>query len=138
MTVAVADTGVLYALVDQSDAWHARVVAWWRERPRQVVVPVTVLPEVCHLLQTRIGPLAEHTFVRSVGEGELPVEPVELEDIERAAGLMRQYADFPLGFVDATVAAVAERLAATDILTNDRRRFGAIRPRHAPGFTLHP
>ena len=43
VTTVVADTGPLYALIDQADTWHARVVAWWGAEPRRVVIPVTVL-----------------------------------------------------------------------------------------------
>jgi predicted nucleic acid-binding protein len=134
----IADTGVLYALVDASDAWHDRVVAWWRLQSTGVVVPVTVLPEVCYLLQTRIGPAAEIAFVQAVAEEEFSVEPVEPEDLVRAAALMDKYSDLPLGFVDASVVAMAERLETRDILTTDRRHFSVIRPRHARTLTLLP
>lgn len=137
MTV-VADTGALYALVDASDAWHARVTAWWRSQSGDIVVPITVLPEVCYLLQTRIGPAAECAFVQAVAEGEFTVEAAEPEDLVRAASLIDKYADLPLGFVDASVVAIAERLGTRDILTTDRRHFSVVRPRHARSFTLLP
>lgn len=136
--IVIADTGPLYALVDRSDAWHDRVREWWVEQPRQVVVPVTVLPEVSYLLQTRIGPPAEQAFVEAVADGEFTMEPLESGDIVRAVELMREYADLPLGFVDATVAATAERLGIREILTTDRRHFGVIRPQHTGAFELLP
>lgn len=134
----IADTGPLYALVDASDAWHERVVAWWRENRQPVIVPVTVLPEVSYLLQSRIGHEAELAFIRAVANGEFAVEPLEDADVDRAAEVMERYADALLGFVDATVAAIAERLDARDLLTTDRRHFSVIRPRHARGFRLLP
>ena len=137
MTV-VADTGALYALVDKSDAWHARVVAWWKEFGASVVVPSSVLPELCYLLQTRIGPAAEHAFVRALDEGEFVLEDLMQEDVARAAVVMAQYADFPLGLVDSVIVATAERLSTRDLLTTDRRHFGAVRPRHARAFALLP
>lgn len=136
--IVIADTGPLYALIDSSDAWHGRVVAWWRARPRNVIVPVSVLPEVSYLLQTRIGPAAEQAFIRAVADGEFVVEALEPEDIVRAATLLHDYADLPLGFVDATVVATAERLGVREILTTDRRHFGVIRPQHAKTFVLLP
>ena len=138
LSLVIVDTGALYALVDRSDVWHQRVASWWGERARRVVVPITVLPELAYLLQTRLGPLAEYAAVRSVADGELPLEPVEPEDVGRAAQLMKQYSDFPIGFVDSSIVALAERLDTTDLLTTDRRHFGSIRPRHAPRLTLHP
>jgi predicted nucleic acid-binding protein len=82
---------------------------------------------VCHLLHTRISAQAEQAFMRSVADGELIIEPVDVDDVIRASALMRESLDFPLGFVDATVIAVAERLGAREILTTDRRHFGAVR-----------
>jgi predicted nucleic acid-binding protein len=137
MTV-IADTGPLYALVDRSDAWHKRVASWWRAQPRHVLIPVTVLPEVSYLLQTRIGPAAEQAFTGAVLAGEFSTESLEPSDVVRAAELMREYADLPLGFVDATVVATAERLGIREILTTDRRHFGVIRPRHTGAFVLLP
>lgn len=134
----VADTGPLYALVDASDAWHERVVAWWKRNRDAVLVPVAVIPEVTYLLQTRIGPAAELAFVRALASGEFTVEPLEAEDLDRAADVMAQYQDLPLGFVDAAVVAVAERVEARTLLTTDRRHFGTVRPRHARALTLAP
>ena len=94
--MVVADTGPLYALIDRSDAWHERVTAWWTAQSRQIRVPITVLPEVCYLLQTRISAQAEQAFVRSVANGELIIEPVESDDVLRASALMREYLDWSL------------------------------------------
>lgn len=137
MTV-IADTGPLYALVDADDAWHGRVVEWWRANREPVVVPVCVLPEVCYLLHTRISQQAEAAFVRAVAKGEFVVEPLEPADITRAAMLVGKYADLELGFVDSTVIATAERLDATEVLTTDRRHFSAVRPRHVGALRLSP
>lgn len=132
----VADTGPLYALVDSSDAWHRRVVAWWAGNRARVVVPSSVIPEVTYLLQTRIGPAAEEAFVLAVADGEFDVE--DAQDYARIAALMREYADFPLGYVDASVLSMAETLASRTILTTDRRHFGVVRPRHTKLLVLVP
>jgi len=137
MTV-IADTGALFALVDSSDAWHQRVIDWWRANSGPVVIPSTVLPELAYLLHTRINPDAEAAFVRALADGEFTTEPFLDEDLPRTADLVERYADLPLGFVDASVAAIAERLEARKLLTTDRQHFGVLRPRHARGFTLLP
>jgi predicted nucleic acid-binding protein len=134
----LADTGALYALIDASDVWHRRVTTWWGAAPRDVAVPVTVLPEVTYLLATRIGAAAETAFVRAIADDEFTIESLERGDVDRAAALMAQYGDFPLGFVDATIVAMAERLGTRDVLTTDRRHFGTVRPRHARHLTLLP
>ncbi|MFQ5704601.1 MAG: type II toxin-antitoxin system VapC family toxin [Gemmatimonadales bacterium] len=137
MTV-VADTGAMYALVDRSDDWHEWVTSWWTARPRDVLVPVTTLPEITYLLRCRIGVRAEIAFVRSFGDGELQWIGLDQADVRRAAELTETYGDTPLGFVDASVVAIAERLGAVTILTTDRRHFSVVRPTHAPAFELVP
>jgi predicted nucleic acid-binding protein len=102
------------------------------------VVPAPVLPEVCYLLQTRIGVAAEEAFVRAVADGEFVIEHLEDEDFARIADLVHAYRDLPLGFVDASIVAVAERVATREILTTDRRHFGVVRPRHTKVLTLVP
>jgi uncharacterized protein len=134
----VADSGAIYALIDASDAWHARVKAWWGRSARSIVLPVTILPEVTHLLEKRIGAAAEEAFVRALADGEFVVEPLDDDDLPRIADLVHAYRDFPLGFVDASVIAACERLETRDVLTTDRRHFGVVRPRHTRALALLP
>jgi uncharacterized protein len=136
--IVIADTGPLYALVDRSDVWHDRVITWWSKRARNVVVPSVVLPEVTYLLQARIGTAAEQAFVQAAADGEFMIEPLEPDDIARAAELLHEYADLPLGFVDAAVVAIAERLGTREILTTDRRHFGVVKPLHTRTLVLVP
>ena len=51
-------------------------------------------------------------------------------DWERIAELMEQYIDLPLGMVDASVGALAERRELEIIATLDERPFRVVRPRH--------
>jgi predicted nucleic acid-binding protein len=132
----LVDTGVLYALADRRDAWHARVRAYLRAHADMLLAPATILPEVAYLLRARIGADAELAFVRSIADGELAVEPVLRHDFSRAQALMETYVD--LGFVDMTVVAIAERLKVSSIATTDRRHFGAVRPAHRDRFVLVP
>ena len=130
------DTGVLYALADRDDAWHVRARGLVKKTRETLLVPVTVLPEVCYLLRERLGSAAEAVFVRSAARGELAVESLLDADLVRAEVLMREYDE--IGFVDASIVAIAERLALTTVATTDRRHFAAIRPRHIPAFVLVP
>ncbi len=54
------------------------------------------------------------------------------------AELVKQYADFPLGSVDASVVAVAERLGVERVATLDRRHFSVVQPSHVPALVLVP
>jgi hypothetical protein len=56
----------------------------------------------------------------------------------RIGELVWSYRDLPLGTVDASVVAAAERLGITQVATLDRRHFGVVRPSHAPVFEFLP
>lgn len=130
------DTGVLYALADEDDDWHERSCALLQKRPDVLLVPQTVLPEAAYLLRLRLGALAELAFVRSIAAGELSIQALTSRDFERIAAVMAQYPD--IGFVDASVVAIAERLRLRTIATTDRRHFRKIRPVHVKAFELVP
>jgi predicted nucleic acid-binding protein len=132
----IVDTGVLYAAADTGDAWHARVRAWLEGTSEPLVVPVTVVPEVAYLLAARLGPEAERVFVASLAAGEIGLEQVTRSDVERCRALLDEYPH--IGFVDASVVAVTERLRVRVVATTDRRHFGAVRPRHVAALELVP
>jgi predicted nucleic acid-binding protein len=138
VSTVIADSGALYALVDRSDSWHKRVVAWWQESRDRVLVPITTLPEVSWLLQARLGSRAEERFISSVSDGEFELDFLEDADVRRAAQLVTKYRDIPLGFVYATIVALAERHETREILTTDRRHFGVVQPSHARRYNLLP
>ena len=130
------DTGALYALADTDDAWHGRMREFVEEEPQVLLVPVTVLPETTYLLRKRLGPAAENLFIASVAAGELSLEGLKSADVARSVELMKRY-DF-LGFVDASLVAIAERLRLPALVTTDRRDFRRVRPKHVKAFELVP
>lgn len=136
--MVLADSGVVYALVDERDVWHSRVREWWEHQRSEVILPVTTIPEIAHLLARRIGARAEAHFIRNVADEEFTVEPLDADDWARAASLMETYGDLSLGFVDASVLAMAERLGVREIATTDRRHFSVVRPRHVERLRLVP
>jgi len=94
--------------------------------------------EVAYLLAGRLGVDAEIRFLGDFAAGNLISEPVAGEDWLRIAELVGRYRDLPLGTVDASVVAAAERLHVTQIATLDHRHFAVVRPAHAPAFELLP
>ena len=134
----LADTGPLVAVANDRDQHHERCQTLLENDRRPVAVPAPVIVEVCQLLASRRGTRAEAAFLTSLGARELDVIDLEAADYTRAAQLVEQYADLPLGAVDATVIAVAERLRVTEIATLDRRHFTVVRPFHVDAFTLLP
>jgi predicted nucleic acid-binding protein len=136
--VLIVDAGPLYAAAASRDKHHERSVELLSSASRPLLVPALVVTEVSYLLGDRIGPHAEVAFARSLANGELVAEPVLDSDWERIAELVAQYVNLPLGIVDASVVALAERRGLEVIATLDQRHFGAVRPKHAEAFTLVP
>jgi len=136
--VLIVDAGPLYAAAARRDRNHRRSVDLLSGAQRPLLVPALVVTEVGYLLADRIGAHAQLAFARSISEGELVVEPVLDSEWERIASLTEQYLDLPLGIVDASVVALAERHDAAVIATLDHRHFSAVRPRHTTAFTLVP
>jgi predicted nucleic acid-binding protein len=66
------------------------------------------------------------------------VEQVHASDWLRISELVWTYRDLPLGTVDASLVAAAERLGITAVATLDRRHLGVVRPRHAAALELRP
>lgn len=138
MSPLVVDAGPLYALLDRRDSWHERCTELLETHAGPLVVPTLAIAEVAHLVERRLGPRTELLLAQDFAEGAFSAEPVHPEDWLRIAELTAGYLDFPLGMVDASVIACAERLGAAEVATVDRRHFAAVRPRHVPSFTLRP
>jgi len=138
MAGVLVDTGILYALADIDDAWHESVKEFLQTITETLVVPVTVLPEVCYLLNTHLGQESERKLIASIIHGELRIEGLTNDDFRRSFQLLETYSDMNIGFVDASLVAMAERLKIHRLLTTDRKHFSIIRPRHCHTFELLP
>ncbi len=134
--IAVVDSGPLYAAADLDDADHEAALGALSTPGFHLVIPAMVVAEVTYFIGTRMGPAAEARFL--LGLGQLEVEAPLREDWERVAELVTQYKDFPLGGIDASVIALAERLDTETVVTLDRRHFSAVRPRHCQALRLIP
>jgi uncharacterized protein len=134
----IVDAGPLYAYVDADDAHHAASLELLETHAGPLVVPTLVVAEVTYLLGTRLGWEDEVRFLGDLATGDLVLEPVHAADPGRIAELVARYNDLPLGTVDASVVAAAERLKTTQIATTDRRDFSIVRPSHAEAFDLLP
>lgn len=134
----VLDTGPILALLDAGDPAHERSVGMVEELGEDLVVPSCVLVEVDYWTQKLLGPKTWSIFVEDITSGAYRLEPLTLEDLQRAAALELEYADLDLGLVDASVVALCERLGERKLATLDRRDFSVVRPRHCDSLTLLP
>jgi predicted nucleic acid-binding protein len=134
----LVETSVLYALTDRTDRAHRSVRLALRREREAVILPQAVLPETCYMLNTRLGADVELAFLEGLAASDWGLEPLTEMDFARVRSLLEAYRDADLGFVDAAVMAIAERLGITRIYTLDRRDFSVVRPAHAERYDLLP
>lgn len=132
------DTGIIIALADKGDSWHQRSLRFIKTFPGRLIAPSTIIPEVCYMLNTYLGPSAEIAFIQSLVQRQLAIETVTLEDLGRSLEVLQAYADLNIGLVDATVVALAERLGISRLLTTDRRHFSAVKLKQGTHLELLP
>lgn len=119
----VLDTGILYAYYDRSDRWHDRARRLVQGEHRGLILPSPVIPEVDHLLGSRLGSRSRQVFYAGITDGHYLVVDLPHDRYARVAELNRQFQDLDLGFVDAAIVALAEALGLSRIATADRRHF---------------
>jgi predicted nucleic acid-binding protein len=134
----ILDTGPLYASLDRDDADHRRCRGLIEGAEEALVLPAPVLPEVDYLVRSRMGPGPMLALLDDIEAGAYTVEDVAPPDHARIRFLVDRYADLDIGFVDAAVLAIVERLGEPKLVTLDRRHFGAMRPRHVDALELLP
>jgi len=132
----ILDTGPLVALIDRSDPDHDRCRELINAAKEIRTVPVCALVEIEYQLRPWGGGFARLT--RDIHEGRLEVHTPDHLELARAGALVEEYADLPLGLVDATVLACVERLREPKLATLDRRHFSIVRPAHVEHLQLLP
>jgi len=106
--------------------------------PGPLLIPATVATEVCILLERRRGTYAELAFLSDVRAGRYTLIESLSVDLERVAELVAKYHDLPLGTVDASVIALAERLNITTVVTPRPPRLQHRSPAPRARATLLP
>jgi len=134
----ICDTSGVLALYDASNVDHAATAALVESEIGDLFVPVVLLAEIDYLLHDRLGADAARDFLRAIEQEEFSLVPLETVDVRRCGQLLDQYRDLDIGLADATVVAVAERLAVFRLLSFDQRHFRAITPRNSTHFVLLP
>jgi uncharacterized protein len=134
----IIDTGPLYAALDRSDADHGACRSLIEAATEPLVIPAPVLVEVDYWIHRRLHPGALVALLADIEAGAFVVADLVSPDYARVRELCDRYADSDIGFVDAAVMAVVERLGEPKLATLDRRHFGLLRPRHVDSIELLP
>jgi predicted nucleic acid-binding protein len=134
----ILDTGPLYASLDRSDQDHSACRQLIETTIEPLVIPAPVLVEVDYLVHQRLSPGAFVALLTDIEARAYLVEDLQPGDYTRVRTLCDQYAESDIGFVDAAVFAIVERLGESKLATLDRRHFGLLRPRHRDSVELLP
>jgi uncharacterized protein len=137
MMPAVADTSFVYAVAVRTEVDHLACLEVHRQQD-VIYLPQSTLTEVGYFLTREGGNRAEAQFLLDLPKSKYRIEALLPEDFNRTAEILLKYADSRVDFVDATIAAVAERKQISRILTLDQRDFQILRPRHVDHFELLP
>ena len=124
--------------MDRSDADHQRCKALIEEAREPIILPAPVIVEVDWLASGRLQAEAFLSLLADIEEARLKVEELQVSDYARCHELVDRYRDLPLGFVDAAVISIVERLGEAKLATLDHRHFRVVRPRHVPSLRLLP
>ena len=103
-----------------------------------LVIPGPVLVELDYLVATRLHPRIMVEFLKDIRAGAYDVVELEPEDYKRIEEICERYLDSDIGFVDAAILAVVERLNEPKLATLDHRHFRLLRPRHVDALQLLP
>lgn len=136
MSNILVDAGPLVALLHKDDRDHilcVDVLKSLREPLLTTWMPVT---EAMYLLGFSVD--AQVALLEIIERGILQVITLEIDELPNIRKLIRQYADLPMDFADATLVQVAKRQGIDRIFTLDRRDFNVYRLGRGKAFTIIP
>lgn len=90
------------------------------------------------MAEKNLGSATARTFIEDVAQGAYDYLQVEFADIARAQEIVASYSDVYVGFVDASIVAMAERYRIKRVLTLDWRHFTKFRPKGLGYLELLP
>lgn len=134
----ILDTGPILAAMDAGDRDHHECADLFKETSEELVIPAPVLPELDYWFHKGMGPDALLALLDEIRQGVFRVKDLESDDYARVFELLETYMDLRVGFVDAAVMAIVERLGEPKLATLDRRHFTIMRPRHVEALELLP
>ncbi len=119
------DTGPIVALLDRGDRWHKTCVESFSNLQLPLATTAAVLAELFHFLGDH--PQRIENAWRMLRSGAITVLAITDDDMPSLDRLMKQYADCPMDFADATLVHLAKRESLSMIFTIDHDDFETYR-----------
>jgi len=122
--------------MDKSDKNHKSVKEFFlNNNSVYYVMPSTIVPELCYIVNLRLGSYSEIKLLEEVNKS-FHLEILKDSDIIRIIEILKKYDSLNIGYVDASIVAIAERLKINKILTLDKKHFEIIVPRGFDRFEI--
>ena len=126
----------MLVLLDANVSWRDRCVDAFSSLKLPLAMTAAVLAELFHLMGDNPNHLnAAWKLLRSGAITVLPITDTDSADLER---LMKQYADRPMDFADATLVHLAEKESLSIIFTVDLNDFETYRIKGKHKFNVFP
>jgi uncharacterized protein len=109
------DTGPMLAMINRRDRWHKRCSAILPHLPLPFLTSEAVLTELLYMV--RADPGTTRSAWNFVNSGAVTLGVIGDQDLPALATLMKQYADVPMDFADATLVYLAQRERLNTIFT---------------------
>lgn len=132
----ILDTNIIFSMMDKDDREHLKIKGFFQENNDFLyILPSTAIIEICYLIRTRLSPHLEIKFLEEINQN-FNLEPIKDIDILRIIEILKKYDTLNIGYVDASIVAIAERLKINKILTLDKKHFGVLVPRGFDYFDI--
>jgi predicted nucleic acid-binding protein len=133
----LCDTGVIVAALDKRDADHHACATALKKVREPLLTTWPCITEAMYLVGERSGTGGQEKLREFIERGVFQLTVPTLQDAMRACALMRQYADSPMDFADASLVVAAETQNIRQILTLDGH-FHAYRINGSTRFEVLP
>lgn len=117
--MTLTDTGPLIARVNRNDPHHAACASAIAHLSGPLLTTWPCLVEAMHIVHRRGGHPARRNLWALRQSGQLDLHAPTDDEVGRMAELMDRYQDLPMDLADASLIAVAERLAIKSLFTLD-------------------
>jgi len=117
MSLVIADTGALVALLDRRERFHAWAVEQTKSIRAPMIICEPVLAEVCFLLAEL--PAGRESIQECLDSGAWRLDFAIEPERKRVFSLMAAYADQPMSLADACLVRMSEVRPSASVFTLD-------------------
>jgi uncharacterized protein len=134
----IIDSGFFIALLNKKDQYHHQATCQIRSlSDRKWVTTWAIMTEVSHVLAKERAFHVMQRMLNLCENGGLTLFHIDTHHIPRLKQLMEKYQDLPIDLADASLILLAEELGHGEIVSTDKRDFGAYRwKNHKPFANL--